>query len=234
MKVTFCNCNLRVFKNSQVRAFLLYNHRFLEFNRSLVDFLEIAGQFIGRIWQHVTEMKYGIVATGTRQIQEFRISFSERRLVWGYVSVVHSFQHGVLSFLQNITILSAEGHLISAGLNILRRSGVDSELQLSSGWNRYWVMANWICVDETVSASSVMYVKALLPCSEGPNGGSLLVLMIEVYMIGKLYSLEYVDVPKVFLTPHHEGYCSSNLIWCQCWAVNCSSLSLGHCCTNMI
>jgi hypothetical protein len=42
--------------------------------------------------------------------------------MWLYVSVVHSFQHGVFGFLQNITVLSAEGHLISAGLKILPES----------------------------------------------------------------------------------------------------------------
>jgi hypothetical protein len=60
------------------------------------------------------------------------------------VSLVHCFQHGVLSSLQNITVLSAEGHLISAGFKILHECWVqlcylkpllsDRELKLSS-WN---------------------------------------------------------------------------------------------------
>jgi hypothetical protein len=47
-----------------------------------------------------------------------------------------------------------------------------------------------------------MDVKAILLCSEEPAGGSVLSLMNEIYKIGKLYSLEYADIVKVFFIPH--------------------------------
>jgi hypothetical protein len=150
------------------------------------------------------------------------------------VSVVHSFQHGVLSCLQNITVLSAEGHLISAGLKILPESWVHIYLQLSAGWNRYWVTATWSWVFETASAFSVMDPKVLLPFSQEPAVGSVLSLMNEVHKIGKLYSLEYSDILKMFFTPHNRGYGCSYVIQGQCRAGKCSTLYLGHCCTNVI
>jgi hypothetical protein len=152
----FCNCNLRVFKNSQVRTFLLYNHWCLVFKKRLVDFLETADKFIGIIWRKVFQLDCGIIATFTDQIQRFQSCFRERRLVWGYVSVVHSFQHGVLSCLKNITILLAEGHLMSAVLKILPESWVDIYLHLCVGFNRYWVTTNRIWVAQTVGSSSVV------------------------------------------------------------------------------
>jgi hypothetical protein len=39
--------------------------------------------------------------------------------------------------------------------------------------------------------------------------------------IGKVYSLEYTDIPKVFFTPHHVGPCCTNVI-------------RGHCCVQII
>jgi hypothetical protein len=128
-----------VFKDSQVRAFLLYNHWCFDINRSMMDFLETAGKFIGNRCKIVSQPDCGIVATGTGQIQRFQMCFRERRFMWLYMSVVHRFQHGVLSCLKNINILSAEGHLISAGLKILPKSWVGIYLQLSAGWNRCWV-----------------------------------------------------------------------------------------------
>jgi hypothetical protein len=141
------------------------------------------------------------------------------------VPVVHSFQHGVLSFLQNIRVLWADGHMISAGFKILRGSWVDIYLQLSAGWNLYWVTANWIWIVQTVSASSVMDSKVLLPCSQEPAVGSVLSLMNEVYKIGKLYSFGSTDILMAFSTPHHAGYWCSNIIRCQCCAGKCSKCS---------
>jgi hypothetical protein len=208
----FCNCNLRVFKNSQVRAFLQYNHWCFQFNGSLVDFPDTAFHFIGKKLQNAIQLHCSIVATGTGQIQRFQICFRERRPERGYMSVVHSFQHGVLSCLQNIRVLWAEGHLISAGVKILSGWWVDIYLQLCAGWKHYWVTAIWSWIVETVSASSVMDTEVLLPCSQEPAGGSVLSLMNEIHKIGKLYSLEYTDIPKVFFTPRHAGYWCSNVI----------------------
>jgi hypothetical protein len=161
----FCNCNLRVFKYSQVRAFLLYNHWSLVFNKRLVDFLETAEKFVGIIWRQVFHLDCGIIATFTDHIQRIQCLLRERRPERGYVSVVHRFQHGVLSSLQNITILSAEGHLITAGLKILPDSWVDIYLQLCLVFNRYWMTTNGSWVAKTVGSSSVMDTKALLTCS---------------------------------------------------------------------
>jgi hypothetical protein len=150
VKVVFCNCNSRVFKNSHVRAFLLYNHWSFDYNGSLVDFLETAGQFIRNKWQKVFELHCSIVATGAGQIQRFQICFRQRRLVWGYVPVVHSFQHGVFRCLQNITGPSAECQLIFTGLCIFPESLVDIYLLLCAVWIRFWVTRNRSCVAQTV------------------------------------------------------------------------------------
>jgi hypothetical protein len=102
------------------------------------------------------------------QIQLCDICFRQRRHVWRYVPVVHSFQHGVLSFLQNITVLSAEGHLISAGLKILPESWVGNYLQLCAGWNLYWLTATWSWVVQTVGVSSVMDPNVLSRVHKNP------------------------------------------------------------------
>jgi hypothetical protein len=50
--------------------------------------------------------------------------------------------------------------------------------------------------------------------------------------VWKLYSLEYTDIPKVFFTPHHVGYCGNNVIpghRCTC----VPTVTLGHCCATM-
>jgi hypothetical protein len=87
-----------------------------------VDFLETADQFIGKKRQNVFQVYCSIIAMGADQIQRFPYFFRERRLVWRYVSLVHCFQHGVFAYLQNITVLSADGHMISAGLKTVPES----------------------------------------------------------------------------------------------------------------
>jgi hypothetical protein len=36
--------------------------------------------------------------------------------------------------------------------------------------------------------------------------------MVITSKIGKVRSLEYTDIPKVFFTPHHVGCCCTNVI----------------------
>lgn len=53
--------------------------------------------------------------------------------------------------------------------------------------------------------------------------------------VGRMYSLEYTDVPKVFLMPHLVGYCSTNVIVEHQRAVTvsmgyCINMIRGHCC----
>jgi hypothetical protein len=41
--------------------------------------------------------------------------------------------------------------------------------------------------------------------------------------IGEAYSLEYTDIPKVFLAPHHLRHCCTNVIRGYCCATMCSN-----------
>jgi hypothetical protein len=66
--------------------------------------------------------------------------------------------------------------------------------------------------------------------------------VILLNKIGKVYSLEYTDIPKVFFTPHHVGHCSTKTIRCNCctlgysctYVIRSQCCSLGHSCTNAI
>jgi hypothetical protein len=51
--------------------------------------------------------------------------------------------------------------------------------------------------------------------------------------IGKVYFLEYIDIPKVFFMPHHVGHCCT-VIQEHCWVTMCQQCPLHHCCTNAI
>jgi hypothetical protein len=70
--------------------------------------------------------------------------------------------------------------------------------------------------------------------------------------IGKLWYLEYTDVPEVFFKPHNIGLCCTNaiwghcwvtmtlgpcytdVVWCHCYAIVCSNTDLhSHCCTTL-
>jgi hypothetical protein len=51
--------------------------------------------------------------------------------------------------------------------------------------------------------------------------------------IGKVYSLEYTNIPKVFFTPHHVGRCCNNAIRGHCCSTMRYNNELGsHCCTT--
>jgi hypothetical protein len=45
--------------------------------------------------------------------------------------------------------------------------------------------------------------------------------------VGKVFLLEYTDIPKLFSMPHHTSHCSTNETQGHCCAV-------GHFCTNVI
>jgi hypothetical protein len=53
---------------------------------------------------------------------------------------------------------------------------------------------------------------------------TVLSLYILCNKIGKVYSLEYTDIPKVFFMPHRVGHCCTDMIWLQC-------CTLGQCAT---
>jgi hypothetical protein len=55
----------------------------------------------------------------------------------------------------------------------------------------------------------------------------------KYYKIGKVYSLEYNDIPKVFFTPNHVVHCCTNVIQGHgCASGNsCTNVIRDHCCT---
>jgi hypothetical protein len=50
--------------------------------------------------------------------------------------------------------------------------------------------------------------------------------------IGKVYSLEYTGIPKMFFTPHHASDCYTNVMQGHCCTTMCS-MTLGHSCTTV-
>lgn len=40
---------------------------------------------------------------------------------------------------------------------------------------------------------------------------------------GKVYSLKYTDILKVFFTPHNVDHCCTNVIQNHCWETVCSN-----------
>jgi hypothetical protein len=53
------------------------------------------------------------------------------------------------------------------------------------------------------------------------------------YKIGKVYCLEYTDIPKVLFSPHHVGHCCT-VVWGRWWARCVPTMSLGLCYTNLV
>jgi hypothetical protein len=45
--------------------------------------------------------------------------------------------------------------------------------------------------------------------------------------IGKVFSLEFTDIAKVFFMPHHVGHCCTNVIKGQCCSTTYSNNGLG-------
>jgi hypothetical protein len=54
--------------------------------------------------------------------------------------------------------------------------------------------------------------------------------------IGKVFSMECIDIPKVFFMPHHVGHCCTDVIQGHCCSLgqSCTNVFWGHCCMNLI
>jgi hypothetical protein len=52
------------------------------------------------------------------------------------------------------------------------------------------------------------------------------VTLIFINKIGKVYSLEYIDIQKVFFIPHHIGHCWTSVIQGHCCTILCSKSDL--------
>jgi hypothetical protein len=75
----------------------------------------------------------------------------------------------------------------------------------------------------------ISWVSDTLSC-ESQRGLQLTV--VTNYKIGKVYSLEYTDIPKLFFMSLHVGHCCTSVIQCYCYSLShsCTSVVWGHCC----